>query len=180
MALKFNKGMAAAIFGAVLTAGLGWSLFTFPFGRSLVSTSYEWLLVSRGEVAAREAVIVYLDEISYEKLGQPLNAPWDRTLHARLIDRLTAAGARAIVFDIVFSDPDRAHPAADDQLAKALKANGRVILAADNVRIGPKTIQIQRPFDALLDSAAGVGSAEVMPDRDLVVRTHTPEEQLPS
>jgi len=168
------------VFGALLTTGLGWSLFSFPLGRSLISASYDWLLVSRGTVVARDAVLVYLDEISYQKLGQPLNAPWDRTLHARLIDRLTAAGARAVVFDIVFSDPDRNNPAADQQLARAFKANGRVILAADNVRVGPKTKQIFRPFDLLLDSAAGVGSAEVDPDRDLVVRTHTPEEQLQS
>jgi len=180
MTVKFNKGLAAAIFGAVLTAGLGWSLLAFPFGRSLISSSYDWLLVLRGQVAAREAVVVYLDEISFQKLGQPLNAPWDRTLHARLIDRLTAAGARAVVFDIVFSDPDRANPAADEQLSKTFKANGRVILAADNVRIGPKTKQTLRPFDLFMDSAAGVGSAEVVPDSDLVVRTHTPEEQLQS
>src|SRR5258708_2166727 len=103
MRFKLDKTLAAAIFGAVLAAALGWSLLTFPLGRSLITSSYEWLLVWRGEVAAREAVVVYMDEISYEKLSQPLSASWDRTLHARLIERLTAAGARAIVFDIVFN-----------------------------------------------------------------------------
>ncbi len=180
MRLKFSRGFAAALFGALLTSALGWSLLTFSFGRPLINESYELLLVLRGEVAAQEAVIVYLDEVSYDKLKQPLNAPWDRSLHARLIERLTAAGARAIVFDIVFTDPNLANPSADEELAKAIKASGKVILAADNVKIGLKAHQLKPPFPLLLDSAASIGSAEVLPDPDLVVRRHTPEDQLPS
>src|SRR6266436_6416362 len=118
LSLTGNRTLAAAIFGAILSAGFGWSFFTHGYGRPLITKSYELLLVWRGEVAAREAVIVSLDEVSFQKLEQPLNAPWDRALHARLIDRLTAAGARAIAFDIVFSDPRS--PAADEQLARAI------------------------------------------------------------
>jgi adenylate cyclase len=180
MSLKFNRTFAASILGAVLAAGLGWGLLNWGFGWALRAKSHEWLLVARGEQPATDAAIVYMDEVSFDKLKQPMNAPWDRTLHARLIDRLTAAGARAIVFDIVFTDPDKANSSADQTFAKAMKASGRVILAADNVRIGPKQTQMQRPFDLLLDAAAGMGSTEVLPDRDLVVRIHTPEEPLPS
>ena len=159
---------------------MGWFLFTFPIGRPLITGSYELLLIARGEVAAQDAVIVYLDDASYQNLGQPLNVPLDRALHARLIQRLTAAGARAIVFDIVFTDPNPDKAAADDQLAKAIAASRRVILAADNIEIGPKVKQIFPPFEPLLKAAAGVGSSEVIADPDLVVRKHTPEEQIPS
>ena len=164
----------AAVFGAVLVAGLGWSLLTFPVGRALINASYASLLVLRGDLAAQDVVIVYMDEVSFEALKQPLNAPWDRALHARLVERLTAAGARAIVFDIIFTDPDRSNPAVDEQFAQAIKASSRVILAADTVSIGPKAKKALPPFPLLLDAAAGIGSAEVSPDRDLVVRNHPP------
>src|SRR5260221_14752007 len=96
---KLHKDLTAAVFGALLTAGLGRALLTCGFAWPLRSHSYGLFLVLRGEIAAGEAVIVYLDEVSHEKLKQPLNAPWDRRLHASLIDRLIAAGARAIAFD---------------------------------------------------------------------------------
>src|SRR6185436_16741312 len=113
----------------------------------LKRTSYDLLHVMRGDARATEAVIIYMDDPSYDAMGQAWNAPWDRALHARLVDRLTAAGARVIVFDIVFTDPMTNNPGADQQFAEAMKRSGRVILAADSVRIEAKRKRIFRPFD---------------------------------
>ena len=49
---------------------------------------------------------------------------------AKLLDRLTEDHARAVVFDIVFSDPGP-DPAKDLLLAGAIRRNGKVILAGD-------------------------------------------------
>jgi adenylate cyclase len=124
-------------------------------------------------------LVVYLDDESHEKLNQPRNVPWDRRLHARLIERLTEAGARAVVFDIVFSDPDVRDPGADGQLAAAMKRHGRVVLAADNVPVGDGAMKIVPPCDVLLGAAATIGSAERLPDADLEVRRHTPRGDSP-
>ena len=180
MRFNFNRTWLAAIFGALLATGLGLLLDQSRFGGGLERASYDLLHVARGDMRADEAVLVYMDDPSYEALGQPLNAPWDRTLHAKLIDRVTAAGARVIVFDIVFTDPNTNNPAADVRFAEAMKKSGRVILAADNVPTETKIKKIYRPFDLLLDGAAGMGSAETLPDSDMVIRRHTPEEQIPS
>jgi adenylate cyclase len=51
--------------------------------------------------------IVDIDEASLAKFGQ---WPWPRSRLAALVDRLTAAGAVAIGFDIVFPEPDRTSP----------------------------------------------------------------------
>ncbi|MEO9600913.1 adenylate/guanylate cyclase domain-containing protein [Parasphingorhabdus sp.] len=51
--------------------------------------------------------IIDIDEESIEKLGQ---WPWPRTEIARLTQTLSDAGAAAIAFDIVFSEPDRTSP----------------------------------------------------------------------
>src|SRR5215470_15867282 len=130
---RFNRIHLAGAVGMLLAAGCGILLHEFPFGRGLVQASYDLLHVCRGEVRADEAVVVYLDEVSHQQLGQSLTTAWDRSLHARLIDRLSAAGARAIVFDVVFSDPNRNDPEGDERFAAAMKRSGRVVLAADNV-----------------------------------------------
>src|SRR5438552_733863 len=114
-----------------------------------------------------------MDEESHRSLGQPVNAAWDRALHARLIDRLTAAGARAIVFDVVFSDPNPEKAAADEALAKAIGKSGRVVLAADYAYAGGGANKITPPFDLVRDVAAGMGSDELLSDPDVIVRRHT-------
>ena len=174
-----NRMMLASAFGALCATGIGYFLNTYKLGAGLQRASYDYLTVARGTILPKDAVLIYMDEQSHEALNQRLNAPWDRAVHAQLIDRLSAAGARAIVFDIVFSDPSVTGPAADEQLAAAIKKSGRVILAADNVPIDNHTKQIKPPIDPLRDVAAGIGSAEVEADSDLIVRQHTPRGENP-
>lgn len=57
---------------------------------------------------APQVAIVDIDEASIERLGQ---WPWPRTDLAEITRRLRAAGAGAVVFDIVFSEQDRTSPA---------------------------------------------------------------------
>ncbi|HEX5776066.1 MAG TPA: adenylate/guanylate cyclase domain-containing protein [Caulobacteraceae bacterium] len=52
--------------------------------------------------------VVDIDEETLVRLGQ---WPWPRTDVARLTQALTDAGASAVAFDIVFSEPDRTSPA---------------------------------------------------------------------
>jgi len=168
--LQFTRTLFAAVVGAVLTASVGWFFQTFKVGAGMRNTSYDLLLKWRGEVRTSEAVVVYMDEESHKQLNQPLNAPWSRKLHARLVDRLAKAGAKAIVFDIIFSDPD---PASDPEFAAAMKRFGGVILGADAVPGPDGSIKIDRACDELLDAAADFGSVERIPDSDLVIRRHT-------
>lgn len=53
--------------------------------------------------------IVDIDEASLKRLGQ---WPWPRTRIADMIDTMRSAGAAAIGFDVVFSEPDRTSPQA--------------------------------------------------------------------
>lgn len=52
-------------------------------------------------------VIVDIDEHSLEEIGQ---WPWPRTVVAQLLDKLGAAGAAVVAFDVLFSEPDRTSP----------------------------------------------------------------------
>jgi len=168
----------AVIVGVLLASVVGWFLQSFRPGEKLRQLSYDSLLIMRGEVKTTEAVVVYLDDQSHQVLDQPRNKPWSRKLHAQLVNRLTQGGAKAIVFDIVFSDSD---PDSDPLLAEAIKRHGKVILAADRTLIAGVGTKFDPPCDALLDVATDIGSDERWPDSDLVVRRHTvrnPDEQV--
>jgi adenylate cyclase len=52
-------------------------------------------------------VIVDIDEKSLKALGQ---WPWSRDVMARLVERISGAGARVIGFDVVFAEEDRTSP----------------------------------------------------------------------
>jgi len=79
-----------------------------------------------------EVVLLYMDESSTARLGQPADRPWSRAVHARLLDRLTREGARAVIFDEVFETPSPE----DGGFAAALARNGRAFLGATFVTIG--------------------------------------------
>jgi adenylate cyclase len=49
-------------------------------------------------------LIVDIDEQSLKEIGQ---WPWPRTVLAQLVDKLNEAGAAAIAFDVLFTEPDR-------------------------------------------------------------------------
>jgi CHASE2 domain-containing sensor protein len=150
--------------GAVLTVGLGLACFFSPAANFLDSLSYDVPFLFRSEAAGEEAVLVYLDDASHEDLNQPFTAPWDRALHARLINILTTNQAKAIIFDILFSDANAANPVADQQLKAAIQASQRVVLAADYIVAEPaqglSSEKLALPYDEFAKAAAGWGNAK--------------------
>ena len=70
-----------------------------------------------------ETVIAAIDEKSVNKLGR---WPWTRSVWARVVDRLTEEGAKVIVFDVFFTEPEGTQP--DDLFQRAIMRSGRVVL----------------------------------------------------
>jgi len=173
--------------GAVIATLAGLAVYQNPWSPALENSSYDWFFLPRPNVSVDDVAIIYLDEDSHKELEQKFNQPWDRKLHARLVEQLTAAGAKAVVFDIVFSDPGP-DSEADDRFAAAIKANGRVVLAADMVATaygvgGIAAKSMTPPLEIFSAVAGNIGSAEMMPDEDLIIRRHLPasrDDLLPS
>lgn len=65
-------------------------------------------IIQPRDAKLRPVVIVDIDEWSIARLGQ---WPWPRVTLADLINKLKGAGAAAIAFDVIFSEPDRMSPA---------------------------------------------------------------------
>jgi two-component system, cell cycle sensor histidine kinase and response regulator CckA len=153
--------------------------------RMLTRSSYDWSFdlcrFARPDISDSGVVIIYLDADSYSGLNQPLSAPWDRGLHATLLNRLKEDGAKAVIMDIVFSDPGP-DPAKDIAFRDALRSQGRVVLAADyneeasnnGSRSAPLTLsaKIDFPYTNFLNAAAAVGMDPLSPDDDFLVRQH--------
>lgn len=98
--------------------------------------------------------------------------PWSRELYARALERLDAAGARAVGFDIDFSTPR--DPSGDAHFTAEVARSGRVVLAAFRQQQelpGGGALEIANlPFPALARSAAALGSVLMPVDPDGVVR----------
>ena len=73
----------------------------------------------------RDVAVVAIDDVTFGELQQ--RWPFPRSLHAEVIRRLHAAGARAIVYDVQFTEPSS--PKDDTELYDALTDTGGAILA---------------------------------------------------
>jgi len=129
---------------------------------------YDWHLSAASRVPVGEIVIVAIDEESLHRLGR---WPWSRQVHAELVRKLAAAGAKAVALDLVFAEPDRADPAADLELAAALAEYGRVVLPVLNeqTRAGGDLIETL-PIAPLAQAAARLGHVDVELDADNIAR----------
>jgi adenylate cyclase len=110
--------------------------------------------------------IIAIDDKSIAALGR---YPWSRDNYARLIDRLAAAKAKAVMFDAFF--PERENAANDRLFAAATKRAGNVALAVvfDFDKDGRVTT-ITRSLPEIERGAIGVGHINQLPDDDGVIR----------
>ncbi len=116
-----------------------------------------------------DIVLVAIDEDSLAKLGR---WPWSRRLHAALVDRLKADGAKVIALDIVFAEPDAGDSPADALLAEAIGRAGNVVLPVllENSRVNGQLLETL-PLPQLVEAAAGLGRVHAELDADGIARS---------
>ena len=111
----------------IATTGLILSFFQFTHELE-EDTGLGLLFKLRGPKAApSDAVVVSIDKDSADQFGIPENPDkWPRSLHARLVEILSKAGASVVTFDVHFIEP---RVEKDDRLfAEAIKRAGNVVL----------------------------------------------------
>ncbi len=149
------------------------------------------------ERAARDIVLIEVDQASLDHFEEEsIPWPWPRAIYAPLIDYVTAAGSRAILFDILFNNLSPYGSGVDQQFAEAIEASGKVWLAAALTRqadrrnqrlpewfshpfLGQPPAVLNRsgatiPLPRLAGSARGVGIVSARADRDGVYRRLNP------
>lgn len=192
----FFKEHKAELISTALVFAIGFALLVYdslPLSRLFSHGSYDLPFnicgFAQPDLNASDVIIVYIDEESLKQLGQPLDAPLDRALHARLLRKLKADGAKAVVMDIIFADP-HSEGTGDAEFAEAIHENGKVVLGVDyrredndnDVRVsnstkGPRAFapvinQLTFPYEPFAQAAAKLGLAMLLPDKDFEVRQH--------
>src|SRR5581483_5157399 len=158
-----NRRHLAPLIVALACAALGLLLLVW-LGAGLARLSYDIPFAWRKNLAADDICLVYLDDASLAQLDPSKTGAVKRSFHAQLVDRLTAAGARAIVFDILFDAPS-ADPNADRQFADAIRRSRRVILGG--LLLQDPAAHADKPVDFLVSGAAGWGYINLNPDSRL-------------
>jgi adenylate cyclase len=165
---------AVALAAGLLVAGVH-RLAWFAAARA---RSIDFVFASRPVEPARATVVVGIDQASYRALlpRHGAMATWPRSLHARALDALRAAGARVVVYDLFLDAPRPEDPA----LAAAMRRAGNVVAPVEAQGPGPLAPApgIAQEFDALArwppglrEAAAAEGFTNVTTDRDTVVRS---------
>lgn len=143
-------------------------LRTQPVWQDLTNRGFDLMSTLAPPVPNRPgAILVAIDEPSFSEVGAQW--PWPRDIHARLIESLRKAGAKAIGFDVLFAEG--ADPANDALLVAA--AGPDVVFAADETvsdnGFGEMLVRTD-PFPALIDAGARSGVVSIALDSDGVAR----------
>ena len=132
MRLLRNKFAVVWLFGLVLVVPF-WTFTWLTGGENSVGNLNRLVFDTYQRSKPRswsgsDIVVVDIDEESISHFGQ---WPWPRSVLAQLTDRLGELGAAAIVFDMVFSEPDRTSPI---RAIKALEAVGATISLPSGIK----------------------------------------------
>jgi CHASE2 domain-containing sensor protein/signal transduction histidine kinase len=153
------------LFAAVLTLLSSLLLFS-GWTQRLDYIIYDTFLKLHPITTTTSSIVVAIDEKSLNDLGQ---WPWDRAVHAQLISKLKAAGAEAIIFDILLTE--NSSTLADQLLQQQMQMAGNVLLPLhiDN-RSGSGRMTEILPTPDFVASVTGLGHAHFELDEDGIAR----------
>lgn len=171
-----HKWFGSAL-GAALAVICGLVLWQAPLGEAWVNASYDYLFRFGARPAPRDPVeAILMDSEAFHHFRQERRQPWDRGLHAQLLQKLAADGCALVVFDSYFRI--QRDPTKDEALATAFRQLRRVVMMAEQSPVTYPTLTGARPAPPCEPflSAAGNnwGVAWLDPDLDLTVRRHWP------
>jgi len=138
------------------------------FLESFEAKSYDLRFSSlRGAIAPYPNIgLITIDDKSIAEFGR---FPWSRVQYVKLLQRLTAAGAKAVLFDVTFTEPES--KSIDQSLAAAIAQARNVGLAVTfDFDKNFQVVNSGHSLPALEKGAAGVGHINLIPEDDGVFR----------
>lgn len=163
----------------------------------------KWSLVSPADP---NIVVIDIDDPSLQAMtGLVGRWPWPRSVHAELVEQILLQNPKAIVFDILFAEPDIYRPDADQYLSEVIDSADNVFLpilhfTSPQAHLFPKlseypvTVGLTPPRDlnasnqqtranillpnAIVPSAWKVGTINFSSDLDGVGRRYQVEHQI--
>ncbi|NOR14836.1 MAG: CHASE2 domain-containing protein, partial [Candidatus Aminicenantes bacterium] len=155
-------------------------------------------LWSHPEKAGKDIVLIFIDQPSLDAYAeeQGISWPWPRQMYAYMLDFLQQAGARAVVFDLIFSEASVWGVEDDLQFAQAMSQAQNAFLPVfmsgreeTSVLAVPEAFQryawtkedlppqaiyptesVSLPVDELLENCRGIGNVQFPSDKDGIYR----------
>jgi CHASE2 domain-containing sensor protein len=172
-----RKRLLASVLLALGVGGLLVAAFLMGLGAAARVGAGDLLFRARPGRSARSTVLVGIDQRSHQALLPEYGpmAAWPRTLYARALDALGAAGPRVVALAIFFDAPKPG----DGELADAMRRAGNVLTPVEAQ--GPKQLDpgtgvaqefevFVRPTRMVREAAAGEGLTNITTARDSLVR----------
>jgi CHASE2 domain-containing sensor protein len=161
--------------GAILVSLCGLILGESFLGQSWTNASYDYLFRFGTRPVTNDVVLILMDNASFDEFHQARGQPWDRGLHAQLLNKLADDHCRMVVMDSFFREPKDA--AKDAALAAAMRRL-TVVLMAEQAQVEHSDFTSAQPIlpcEPFLSAAkTNWGVAWLNPDMDLIVRRHWP------
>jgi CHASE2 domain-containing sensor protein len=172
----FTQKTFQCVFGAALAVFCGWLLWGTALGGPWVNASYDYLFRFGARPVTNDVALVLMDNEAYDHFHQTRGQPWDRGLHAQLLNKLADDGCRLVVIDSFFGT--LRDPAKDQALADAMHRQRHIVLMAEQARITAPGVTGARPVlpaDLFLNAAGtNWGVAWLDRDPDSIVRRQWP------
>ncbi|MDP1616767.1 CHASE2 domain-containing protein [Phenylobacterium sp.] len=159
-----GEWLLTAALALALTGLLAWS----GGASRLDNLLYDALLRQAPQPISDEIIMVVIDDRSLQEIGV---WPWSRQTHAALVERIAAAGPKALAYDVLFLETG-SDPAADSALGDAFAATGVAALPLLVESPGPNgaAYALRPPVREIARGARGLGQVNLQFDRDGVVR----------
>ena len=191
---KAAVGALIALLAWASTLGLDLAGILTPYSLKTLDLLFK---VTPLPPASQQVVMVTLDQPDldfFQKQG--VSWPWPRQLYAPIIEFCQRGGARAVIFDVLYTETSVYGSEDDQRLAQAMAASGNVILPVvltrETKEAGPPTDEMLAkaslpfqgppppglttyqgmtpPIPPLFKAAAGLGNVEAGPDPDGIYR----------
>jgi len=125
---KSNLVLSGLLLGSLLlTLMLAFS----PPATELKMNVTDQLFELRGPISIEDSSIVIVSISQQADQEIPYKYPWPTSLHAKLVDHLNEAGAKAIGFDVLFDKRDNYNLSNDSVFADVIDKYGNVVLGSN-------------------------------------------------
>ncbi|MDD5226339.1 MAG: CHASE2 domain-containing protein [Candidatus Omnitrophica bacterium] len=153
----------------LLIIGFHMLVMKTPLMERFENVSIDFFFRQRPPIAMHPAIVhIDMAEDSLQALGR---WPWPRHNHAAMIHILHEWGAKAIVFDVIFSESSTTFD--DESLAQAVKEAGNVYSPVMLESLGSEKAWVHS-LPEFERNVKGIGHVNIFPDRDGTIRRVMP------
>ncbi len=191
---KLKAGAVLILAALLLVLGLDFSGVLTPYRLKTLDLLFRHAPLPK---ASPQVVVVTVDQPDLDFMKtQGVTWPWPRQLYAPLIDYCRRSGAKAVIFDILYTEDSSYGPEDDQRLAAAAAAAGNVVfpffLSVEDKPSSPGTPELLdkasiaiagtpppepvkyrsllAPIPPLVVAARTVGNVQSPPDKDGIYR----------